>query len=95
MSSKGDIFQPWNEYVIARVYKMTMNLRVLYCPTNALKNIKKLVVILKTIKIRKSAPTCFGSRKDHYQGAMTSILLKLQILFSCSAGRGCLIMVPT
>ena len=46
----------------------------------------KIFVLLKTIKLIKSAPTCFGSLRNRHQGAMTSSLLKLHTLFNCACG---------
>ena len=31
----------------------------------------KIIGVLKTIKIRTIAPTCFGSRRNHHQGAIS------------------------
>jgi hypothetical protein len=39
----------------------------------------KIIGILKTIKIPTVAPTCFGSRRNHLQGAM-SCLAKTTIM---------------
>jgi len=43
----------------------------LYCPTNAL-NYINCKVIKKHIKNVQAAPTCFGSRRNHHQGAKIS-----------------------
>ena len=40
---------------------------MLYCPTNTLNYIKS--ILLKTNKLTEAAPTCFGSRRNHHQGA--------------------------
>jgi hypothetical protein len=40
--------------------------------------------LLKTIKLIKAAPICFGSRRNHHQGDMTSTWIKLQVLFNCA-----------
>jgi len=40
------------------------------------------VELLKHIKIMKAAPTCFGLRINHHQGATASVWLKLQDWFS-------------
>ena len=39
----------------------------------------KIIGMLKTIKIRTIAPTCFGSRRNHHQEA-TSCLAKTTIM---------------
>ena len=47
--------------------------------------IHKIVEVLKkTIKLIKTAPTCFGSRRNHHQGATTSTWLKLQVNYVVS-----------
>ena len=46
-------------------------LQTLYCPTNT-RNVKN-VRLLKRIKIKKAAPTCFGLQGNHHQGATASI----------------------
>ena len=51
--------------------------QILYCPTNVLNDIN-CRVIKKHIKNVKSAPTCFGSCRNHHQGAKVSAHLKLQ-----------------
>jgi len=33
----------------------------------------KIIGILKTIKIPTIAPTCFGSRRNHHQGAISCL----------------------
>ena len=39
----------------------------------------KIIAMLKTIKIPTVSPTCFGSRKNHHQGAI-SCLTKTKIM---------------
>jgi hypothetical protein len=46
-------------------------------PTDA--HYYKIIGMLKTIKIPTIAPTCFGSRRNHHQGA-TSCLAKTTIM---------------
>ena len=43
----------------------------------------KIIGMLKTIKIPTIAPTYFGSRKNHHQGAI-SCLAKTTIWFYCA-----------
>ena len=47
-------------------------------------------MVIKSNKNIKTAPTCFGSRRNNHQGANVSIQLKLQIWFdgSCPYERG-------
>ena len=54
--------------------------QMLYYPTNALNYIKSLNC-LKPIKLIKASRACFGSRRNHHQGATTSDYLKFK---SCS-----------
>ena len=56
--------------------------KVLYCPTSVLNYIN--CRSLENIKNLKTAPTYFGSRRNHRQGAKVSALLKLQIWFHCA-----------
>jgi len=44
---------------------------MLYYPTDALKYIKIMELLKKTMKLIKATPTCFGSRRNHHQGATT------------------------
>jgi hypothetical protein len=39
------------------------------------------MILKNTLKIIKSAPTCFGSRRNHHQGAEVCVELKLQVWF--------------
>ena len=66
--------------LIDSVYSMYKNLhgytlhqrqQMFYCPTDALEYIKPLKCY-KPIKLIKAAPTCFGSRRNHDQGATAS-----------------------
>ena len=43
----------------------------------------KIIGMLKTIKIPTFAPTCFGSRRNHHQGAI-SCLAKTTIMALCA-----------
>ena len=43
----------------------------------------KIIEILKTIKIPTIAPTCFGSRRNHHQGAI-SCLAKITNMILCA-----------
>jgi len=57
--------------------------------TQIYKNFKKL----KTIKFIKADPKLFGSSRNHHQGATTSALLKLHILFnSACRNRSCQVL---
>jgi len=51
--------------------RKTIFCQILYCPTNAL-NCTNCGVIKNTLKNVKAAPTCFGSRRNHHQGAKVS-----------------------
>ena len=57
--------QSLHGYTVHQCYQMP------YCPTNALTYIKQLNCY-KPIKLRKAAPTCFGSRRYLHQGATVS-----------------------
>ena len=39
--------------------------------------------MLKTIKIPTFAPTCFGSRRNHHQGAISSLAKTTIIILLC------------
>jgi hypothetical protein len=51
----------------------------LYYPTNA--HSVKNEQLLKHIKIKEAAPTCFGLQRNHHHAATASTLLKLQAWF--------------
>ena len=45
-------------------------IQTLYCPTNA-RNVKN-VELLKQLKIKEAATTCFGLQGNHHHGATAS-----------------------
>ena len=47
------------------------SIKMLHCPTNALNCVN--FSVLKHIKNVKSSPKCFGSRRNHHQGAKVSV----------------------
>jgi len=51
----------------ASEYEFSILHQTIYSPTNAL-NVKN-VELLKQFKIKEAAPTCFGLRGNHHQGA--------------------------
>jgi len=51
-------------------YTVHQRYRTIYSPTNA-HNVKN-VELLKQFKIKEAAPTCFGLRGNHHQGATAS-----------------------
>ena len=56
-------------------------------PTDA--NNYKIIGMLKTIKIPTIAPTCFGSRRNHHQGAISCLAKTTVMILLCP-----LMMVP-
>ena len=52
-------------------------------PTDALNY--KIIGMLKTIKIPKIAPTCFGSRRNHHQGAISCLAKSTIMILLCSS----------
>jgi len=54
------------DFQVLSIY-LTLGYKPLYYPNNALTRIKCMVI--KNIKIIENAPTCFGSRRNHPQGA--------------------------
>ena len=53
------------------MYINMSSVQVSYYPTNEL-NYMNCMIVKKHIKNIKSAPTCFGSRRNHHQGAKVS-----------------------
>jgi hypothetical protein len=47
---------------------ISLALQLLYYPAHNVKNVE----LLKHIKIKETAPTCFGLQRNHHQGATTS-----------------------
>ena len=44
----------------------------------------KIIGMLKTIKILTIAPTCFGSRRNHHQGAILCLAKTTIMILLCS-----------
>ena len=45
----------------------------------------KIIGMLKTIKIPTIAPTCFGSRRNHHQGAISCLAKTIIMIVLCSS----------
>ena len=45
----------------------------------------KIIGMLKTIKIPTIAPTCFGSRRNHHQGAISCLAKTTIMILLCSS----------
>jgi hypothetical protein len=45
----------------------------------------KIIGMLKTIKIPTIAPTCFGSRRNHHQGAISCLAKTIIMILLCSS----------
>jgi len=45
----------------------------------------KITGMLKTIKIPTIAPTCFGSRRNHHQGAISCLAKTTIMILLCSS----------
>ena len=45
----------------------------------------KIIGMLKTIKILTVAPTCFGSRRNHHQGAISCLAKTTIMILLCSS----------
>ena len=52
-------------------------------PTDA--HYYKIIEILKQFEIITLAPTCFGSRKNHHQGAVLCLAKATKCFFLCSS----------
>ena len=52
-------------------------------PTDA--HCYKIIGMLKTIKIPTVAPTCFGSRRNHHQGAISCLAKTTIMILFCSS----------
>jgi hypothetical protein len=53
-------------------------------PTDA--HYYKIIEMLKQFKIIILAPTCFGSRRNHHQGAVLCLAKTTNMIFLCSSG---------
>ena len=67
---------------ITMVEKHWIRLRALFIIPTDVHNYK-IIGMLKTTKIPTIAPTCFGSRRSHHQGAI-SCLAKTIIMILCA-----------
>ena len=56
---------------------------LLIIPTDA--HNYKIIGMLKTIKIPTIAPTCFGSRRNHHQGAISCLAKTTVMILLCSS----------
>jgi len=64
--------------------KINLNQNTFYIiPTDA--NNYKITGMLKTIKIPITAPTCFGSRRNHHQGPISCLAKTTVMILSCSS----------
>ena len=62
-------------------YFIVLSKHFFIIPTDA--HIYKVIGMLKTIKIPTIAPTCFGSRRNHHQGAISCLVKTTVMILLC------------
>jgi len=73
----------WKNLTKEKICKKGIHSKTLFIIRTDAQNYK-IIGMLKTIKIPTIAPTCFGSSKNHHQGAVSCLAKTTTMVLLCS-----------